>query len=208
MPESDVRPLPRAVLWDADGVLQSGPERVPRLLSAGLPAGVGEALAEDLWTSAWDDAVAGRWDMVEHVEATIRAHGLDDHREVLLATWEQVETLPDSLEVLARVRAQVPCYLATNQDTLRMRTMQQMGYDELADGVFYSCAVGAAKPDPVFFERVADALGEDPGDLLFVDDMAENVAAARAVGLHAEQWHFTDGVEALRVTLAEHGIRA
>lgn len=197
---------PHAVLWDADGVLQVGPERVPRLLSAGLPAGVGEALAEDLWTEEWAEAVAGRVDMVEHVEATIRAHGLVEHRDALLATWGQIETLPDSLAVLGEVRARVPCHLATNQDTLRMRVMQRMGYDELADGVFYSCEVGAAKPDPVFFERVATALGEEPGDLLFVDDLEENVAAARDVGLAAERWHFTEGVPALRDRMAAYGV--
>ena len=41
-----------------------------------------------------------------------------------------------------------------------------------------------------------------PDEVLFVDDNAANVEAARAVGLRAEQWHVDDGVDALRDQLA------
>lgn len=202
---SPVEPV-RAVLWDADGVLQTGPDKVDRLLTVDLPEDVGRALVAALWDEGWMEAVAGRFDMVEHTERTIREHGLDPHRDALLATWDQIEPLPASRDLVAGVRrGGTPCYLATNQDTLRMGVMRRLlGYDDLMDGDFYSCDVGAAKPDPAYFVRVAERLALPPADLLFVDDVAENVESARSVGLRAEQWHHTEGVAALSERIAGH----
>ncbi len=44
---------------------------------------------------------------------------------------------------------------------------------------------GARKPDPVVFERVLSAHGATAEDTFFADDLPENVAAARVVGLTA-----------------------
>ena len=99
------------------------------------------------------------------------------------------------------------CHLATNQDDLRASYMRaRMGYDELLDRCFYSCEVGAAKPDEEFFRRVAAELGVELRELVFVDDTLENVDAARSCGLPAVFWHHRDGVDALRDRLAEHGV--
>jgi FMN phosphatase YigB (HAD superfamily) len=43
---------------------------------------------------------------------------------------------------------------------------------------------------------------------LFIDDNAENVAAARAAGLSAEQWCLGDGHDLLYDLLAQHGVSA
>ena len=91
------------------------------------------------------------------------------------------------------------CHLATNQDDLRASYMRsRMGYDDLLDRCFYSCEVGAAKPDEEFFRRVAGELGVELRELVFVDDTLENVHAAQACGLPAILWHHRDGVDVLR----------
>jgi putative hydrolase of the HAD superfamily len=50
---------------------------------------------------------------------------------------------------------------------------------------YYSCRLGATKPDPVAYRGVLEDLGAEPADVTLVDDRPENVAGAREVGLRA-----------------------
>ena len=64
----------------------------------------------------------------------------------------------------------------------------------------FSHALGTAKPDPVIYGHAAEGMGLSPGEILFVDDREDNIAAARAFGMHAIQ--YTDHyrfVEALQL---------
>ena len=81
-----------------------------------------------------------------------------------------------------------------------------LGYDDLFDESFYSCELGVAKPDPDFFGAALDRLDAPAPAVLFVDDSAVNVAAAREVGLAAECWHVDEGIAVLRERLAAHGV--
>lgn len=53
------------------------------------------------------------------------------------------------------------------------------------DALVSSAAVGWAKPDPRAYAAAASALGLPPAACWFVDDLAENVAGARLVGMRA-----------------------
>jgi putative hydrolase of the HAD superfamily len=53
------------------------------------------------------------------------------------------------------------------------------------DHRYYSCRLGVAKPDPEAFRRVLTDLGAEPGELLFIDDRAENTRTARDLGMPA-----------------------
>ena len=53
----------------------------------------------------------------------------------------------------------------------------------LCDIDAYSCTLGAAKPDPRYFTAVLSLAGVSADEALFVDDNAENIAAARALGI-------------------------
>src|SRR5262245_4122753 len=58
------------------------------------------------------------------------------------------------------------------------------------DAVIVSSEVGCSKPDPAIYRICIDRLGVPPAESLFVDDRAENIAAAQALGL--QTLHFTD----------------
>lgn len=49
----------------------------------------------------------------------------------------------------------------------------------------FSCRVGAIKPEPEVFVAALDALGAQPDEVIFIDDRAANVIAARSLGLQA-----------------------
>ena len=61
------------------------------------------------------------------------------------------------------------------------------------DDHFLSFELGLRKPDRAVFQAVADRLRLRPERILFMDDVAVNVDAARAFGFHAEQVRGVDG---------------
>jgi putative hydrolase of the HAD superfamily len=184
----------RAVLWDADGVLQV------------TPAGdwsAGRAVVQE-----FPGYLTGAVVDEEGIVAAAARLGLSDRLEEILRVWSAFEVLPETLAVVHEVRAAgTPCYLTTNQDSHRASRMRLLTpYADLLDGAYYSCDIGVAKPDTAYFLHVADDLGLPPADLLFLDDQPENVDGARHAGLNAELWQHTDGIAVLREHLATHGV--
>ncbi len=60
--------------------------------------------------------------------------------------------------------------------------------DELFEIIVDSSAVGMRKPDPRIYQLTCERLDVTPEASVFIDDNAENVAAARALGM--ETVHF------------------
>jgi 2-haloacid dehalogenase len=73
----------------------------------------------------------------------------------------------------------------------------------LLDHVVVSGTEGIAKPDPRIYRLAAERSGLDPSALLFVDDRADNVAAARSLGMAGVV--FTDAAS-LRAELVALGL--
>ena len=56
-----------------------------------------------------------------------------------------------------------------------------------AEPIVYSCEIGAVKPDPRAFALAAERCPVPPHRVRYVDDLAENVRAARRAGFRAYQ---------------------
>ncbi len=85
------------------------------------------------------------------------------------------------------------------------------GLRELAgpfvDVVVLSGDVGLAKPDRRIYELVAQRIGLDPGECVFVDDLVGNVRGAAAAGMVGV--HHGDPVvaaEEIRILLGSDGV--
>lgn len=59
------------------------------------------------------------------------------------------------------------------------------GLYEPFDPCLLSCEIGVEKPDPKAYSLLLDALALPASDVVFIDDRAENVAAAQKMGLDA-----------------------
>ncbi len=186
----------RAVLWDADGVLQHGPadwrERIDALHGPGFT---------DAVLAAEAPALRGEVPLRDALRQVLRdwpgaAVGVGD----LLLLWQQAAVDPDALLLVDEVRASgVACALATNQHDVRRAWMRDtLRLDAHFDAVYYSCELGTVKPEPAFFERVLDDLGLGPAEVVFVDDSPANVEGARAAGLRAVRHDPASGAHALR----------
>lgn len=62
--------------------------------------------------------------------------------------------------------------------------LAEQGIGGRVDAVVLSCEVGLRKPDPRFFAAVTEALGVDPGEVMFVgDSVHDDIRGAAAVGM-------------------------
>ena len=67
--------------------------------------------------------------------------------------------------------------------------------------------LGLRKPDPAFYKALEKRTGVDGDDILFFDDLAENVRAAAALGWRVVQVDPAgDPAELISRTLADHGV--
>jgi putative hydrolase of the HAD superfamily len=199
----------RHVMFDADGVLQHLPGG---WIAAAEPFFGGRAL-EFLQRSyaAELPTLAGQGDHLAILTATLADFAVTvPVADVYRGIWLSVEPVAASLAVVRALRqGGYGVHLGTNQERYRAAHMREvLGYDGLFDVSCYSWELGAAKPDLAFFTEAARRIGAEPAAILFIDDNAENVAAARAAGLSAEQWCLDDGHDLLYDLLAQHGVSA
>lgn len=64
-------------------------------------------------------------------------------------------------------------------------TYPRDAWEGMFDDLVISGEVGLRKPEPEIFRLAADRIGLQPQECVFVDDMAPNVEAARALGMTA-----------------------
>jgi len=84
----------------------------------------------------------------------------------------------------------------------RAHWRQRLGLtDDQVDELVYSLEVGLKKPDPAIYELTRSRLAVEPGEIAFLDDVPENVEAARAAGwcavLHEDTERSIAEIEAL-----------
>ena len=126
----------------------------------------------------------------------------------IAADWADIFTANKPVHGLAHQLkdAGYALVLGSNTNAVHARQFRQQ-FAELLDrfdGLVMSHEVGAMKPAKPFYERCHNVAGARPDECIFIDDMPENVAGARAAGLHA--LHYTD-TDLLLNQLGELGIR-
>ena len=180
----------RAVLFDADGVIQHPTGDIVERLEAvlGFLPDPLDDFIRDVMT-AEIPALTGEQDFLSAV-APVLARWSCDATVPFIACWSAIAVDTDILELIGRLRRSgYLCVLATNQQCYRAKHMAEtLGYDDVFDHSFYSHDLGFAKPDERYFESIVDALPHAASEMLFIDDRAQNVEAARATGLSAARF--------------------
>jgi putative hydrolase of the HAD superfamily len=97
------------------------------------------------------------------------------------------ELFDDVRPALERWRSQGSAlYVVSNWDISLHDVARETGLDRLVDGVLSSAEVAASKPDPAIFVAALARAGVRPDEVVHIgDSLAEDVAGARAAGLHA-----------------------
>jgi putative hydrolase of the HAD superfamily len=127
--------------------------------------------------------------------------------EFFAAICAESKLLPDgALEILRELAASNPCLLGALNNEARETNeyrFDRFGLRGLFKVALSSCYLGMRKPGPAIYLRALDILGRPPGRVLFIDDRAENVAAAADAGMRTI-WF--EGAEALRRELESLGV--
>jgi FMN phosphatase YigB (HAD superfamily) len=107
--------------------------------------------------------------------------------EDFVAAWCDVfEEIAPSVQAVRRMREVRPVFLLSNTDTLHWQSIRRRwDWTSLFSGLHLSFEVGIEKPDPRFFVTFLERHALRPARCLYVDDLEENVAAARSAGLVA-----------------------
>ena len=198
------------VVFDLGGVLVDwDPRHLLRQVMPGREAEMETVLA-DVLNHAWNLERDKGDSWAEAMERNKAAY--PQWAEVFDAYTERwPETLVGSHEgtvaILRELKAQgTPLYALSNWSA-EMFPYAETKFDwlQLFDGVVVSGRVQMVKPDRDIFDYLLRTYDLRAEDILFIDDLERNVAAARSYGIHAHR--FTDP-DALRHVLVEVGLLA
>jgi HAD superfamily hydrolase (TIGR01509 family) len=181
---------PRCVAFDLDGVIiPSGPSHDYFEMKYGIT----RAHFGAFFRGPYRQALVGEVDLFDVLPETLDAWGWRDTTEAFAEIWMKscAECDPALCEIILDLRRSgIECCLATNQDNRRGAFLDAL--PDLREIFpqralrFYSHSMKVRKPDPAYFAGVAETLGRQPAEMLFLDDRPDNVAAARRCGWRAE----------------------
>jgi len=94
--------------------------------------------------------------------------------------------------------------LLSNTDPIHVKHMEaNYKFFEYFPVRIYSCSVGCSKPNPLIFQHALKAVNVHAEQALFIDDIADYVVAAKALGMAAIQFQ---SPSQLAADLASHGV--
>jgi HAD superfamily hydrolase (TIGR01509 family) len=179
----------QAFLFDCGGVLLRDGDDAPYRAweeRLGLPAG---ELRRRLWEGdTWSLAERGRITDEEFWARSGSALGLgapEDLARLREDLWGAWRPEPGVLEIVDRLRRTHRVAILSNaSDALEGMLAERYGVADRFEAILNSARLGVAKPERAIYERALAALGLEPRETVFIDDRAENIAAAAALGLH------------------------
>ena len=94
-------------------------------------------------------------------------------------------TIPGTAEIIRDLKENgKEIYLLSNA-SLRLLSIYKevIPAVECFSGIFYSAAHKCVKPQDIIYKRFLKEYGLNPSDCFFIDDLEENISAAKAVGI-------------------------
>ena len=154
----------------------------------------------------WDRLDAGTItdaEVVADIRSRVPAH-LHGAVEQIYYNW--IYNIPE-IEGMRDLILHIKCtygvhvYLLSNISTYFASHAHEIPILDLVDGCVFSAVCGLTKPDAAIFTHICEKFGLDPAEAVFVDDKAENVQAACALGMQG--YVFDGDARKLRAYLDE-----
>jgi epoxide hydrolase-like predicted phosphatase len=198
---------PELLLFDFGGVLVefAGPKELGQHLR--WPSTPDVILKR--WTEcpSTDEFERGKLTPAQWAERFIQDWDVNLKPEEFLAkftTWSR-RVLPGARELLEELRTRYRLAGLSNSNELHWeRNTNELRILELFEFAISSHQVGLCKPDPEIYKIALErAQVSSPDAIVFFDDLAANVDAAKSIGLRAYQ---VRGVDELRASLYAEGL--
>ena len=156
----------------------------------------------------WPDWQEGRMTARQWHAHLAQKYQFSNEFDEFCATWNSVlepgTILPDAL--FDRLSESCRLALLSNTDPIHVAHMEAtFPFVHHFPVRIYSCRVGVSKPSPAIFHRALRELGALPEEVMFVDDVSDNVSAAARLGIKAFHFisadEFLDQLRPLGITL-------
>jgi|TARA_B110000881_G_scaffold220145_1_gene244213 epoxide hydrolase-like predicted phosphatase len=117
---------------------------------------------------------------------------IDASNSKIDSIWNSVivKIYRDLLDIIFSLRNRFKIMILSNTNYIHKKHFNQLvvemygkRFDELFDMVFYSYELGTRKPEKTIYQRVLDDCKFEGSDILFFDDMKENLEASEMVGM-------------------------
>jgi epoxide hydrolase-like predicted phosphatase len=177
----------RAVIFDFGGVLVRMVDEHPRLeLARQLGIELQQLDSLIFFSESARKASLGEISVETHWEAVRKSLAISPEAMSgsLDLYWSADDVNWELLEVIRKLRPKYKVGMLSNAwDNLRNTLHSRWNIDGLFDELVISAEVKMMKPDPRIFHMAVDRLGVQPIETIFIDDIEENVLAARKEGL-------------------------
>ena len=206
MSEQIVFPKPRVTVLDVGNVMVGLDfSRSLARLKGYFPAPDDLARAQRWIRASEDDYAVGLLTTDAFVQKAQQDLGLDP--ELFVELWndifvERAYMLPFVQELREQGYTLAVC--SNTNDLHAVYFQSRYPYFEYIQYPIFSHVAHALKPDPAIYRAVEAATGRPAAEHLFLDDLAENVAGARALGWDAICFETPEQIQA---ELAARGIR-
>lgn len=194
----------RWVVFDIGGILEvipggGDPTRLfPEMYARwearlGMGAGeLGRLISEmsDQLLRAGRDGSVGTCSEAEWLDALGQATGWEpSRRDAFMRDFWDVYCGQPNLELAAFLGGLRPRYktalLSNSFVGARREEEARFHFSAITDDIIYSHEVGVSKPDQRIYAVTCERLGARPEEIVFLDDVERNIAAASASGFHA-----------------------
>ena len=191
-----------AVIFDYGRVLSLAPSEAELQEFAAL-VGVTEPPFFEIYSATRLDYDAGRADFRQHWRAFADATGVE-LRPAQVERIAGMETLmwlrvnPEALALAREIKAnRVRTAILSNIPHDLLADVRKFRWLDEFEVKIWSCELGVLKPDPAIYRVCLDALGCPAERTLFFDDRANNVEAARDLGMEAHIFESTEQARAI-----------
>ena len=183
-----------AVIWDFGGVFTSSPfEAFARFESQrGLPADIiRRTNALNHWENAWAKFERAEVDL-ETFDELFAAESLALGAEVRgkdVLPLLSGDLRPEMVDALRIIKSRFKTGCITNNlpanaiGSASGRSLYIAEVMALFDHIIESAKIGLRKPDPQIYRMMADTLGVDPVNCIYLDDLGVNLKPAREMGM-------------------------
>lgn len=186
-----------AVIWDFGGVITSSPFEAFRRFEKeqGLPEDLIRTInSTNPDTNAWalferSEIGIDDFDKLFAEEAAARGHDVRGRQIIELLSGD---IRPSMVEALTRCKAQAKVGCITNNVSAGEGAGMARSADKAAqveevmalfDHVIESSKLRIRKPDPRIYQIACDAMGVDPQNCVYLDDLGINLKPAKALGM-------------------------
>jgi putative hydrolase of the HAD superfamily len=178
----------KVICFDADGVIVNPQMQFSQLLR--LHYGITPEMTKPFFDGVFNECLVGKADLMDVLPPFLRMWKWNGSVEEFIDLWLRTDHVIDAKMFNAIIELRLNgfiCCLATSQEQHRADYMKkEMGFKPLFDHMFFSCEIGAQKPDAAYYQHIEKRLQMDSQSILFWDDRIQNVSGARACGWNGE----------------------